>query len=130
MRLSVVWGFGDRPSRTNRDFYTIPVNQPLSRRIFHRRARWSAHAARSLTIDQPVSLEGARSGGTARPTKYISLAESGAVLDPYIICKDLRDCPTGDAAPPRSGRGGRRSRDFTSRAQRQSLELIDSQGGA
>ena len=44
--------------------------------------------------------------GLHGPTKYNGLAESGAVLDPYIICKDLRDCPTGAAAPPRSGRGG------------------------
>jgi hypothetical protein len=35
--------------------------------------------------------------GLHDPTKYNSLAESGAVLDPYIICKDLRDCPTAHA---------------------------------
>ena len=46
--------------------------------------------------------------GLHGPTKYNSLAESGAVLDPHIICKDLGDCPTGDAVQPRSGRGGRR----------------------
>jgi hypothetical protein len=27
-------------------------------------------------------------------TKYNGLAESGAVLDPHIICKNLGDCPT------------------------------------
>jgi hypothetical protein len=70
-------------------------------------ARSAPSAARSLTINQPVSLEGARSGGTARPTKYIGLAETGAVLDPRIICKGLGDYPTGDAAPPGSGRGVR-----------------------
>jgi hypothetical protein len=31
------------------------------------------------------------------PTKYNSLAESGAVLDPHIICKNLGDYPTAHA---------------------------------
>jgi hypothetical protein len=48
-------------AHTNRDFYTIPVNQPLSGRIFHRPAIGPS-AARSLTINQPVGVEGARSG--------------------------------------------------------------------
>ena len=32
--------------------------------------------------------------GLHGPTKYNGLAESGAVLDPHIICKSLGDCPT------------------------------------
>jgi hypothetical protein len=44
--------------------------------------------------------------GLHGPTKYISLAESGAVLDPHIICRDLGDCPTGDAAPTSFGTRG------------------------
>jgi hypothetical protein len=35
--------------------------------------------------------------GLQRTTKYNGLAESGAVLDPHIICKNLDDCPTAHA---------------------------------
>jgi hypothetical protein len=35
--------------------------------------------------------------GLHGPTKYNGLAESGAVLDPHIICRNLRDCPTDHA---------------------------------
>ena len=32
--------------------------------------------------------------GLHGPTKYNGLAESGAVLDPHIISRNLGDCPT------------------------------------
>ena len=35
--------------------------------------------------------------GLHGPTKYNGLAESGTVLDPHIICKNLGDCPTRQA---------------------------------
>ena len=49
-----------------------------------------------------------RSGGLRGQTKYKGLAESGAVLDPHIISRNLGAAPPSCSAPPRSGRGGRR----------------------
>src|SRR5262249_54090238 len=49
----------------------------------------------SSAYDVSFSLAGVE--GLHGPTKYNGLAESGAVLDPYIICKSLGDCPTRHA---------------------------------
>ena len=61
-----VWSGGSAIglARTNRDFYTIPVNQPLSGRIFHRRTPLVGPSAARSLINRLA--EGARSGGTAR----------------------------------------------------------------
>ena len=44
-----------------------------------------------VNLDLSVGVAGVE--GLHGPTKYNGLAESGAVLDPYIICKDLRGLP-------------------------------------